>query len=332
MVSREFGIAAVMVALAGPCVAGTDTRTSGFDYDPATGFLVKEIIEPGDPILCQVTTYTPDAFGNRKSATTRNCNQSTYGMGAYTEAAAPTGDAAFTARTSSTVYDPQGRFATSVTNALGQTETRAFDPRFGGMISLTGPNNLTTSWVSDSFGRKASETRADGTSTTWTYTRCVTFFSPDNIPFGNCNPGGVPWWGGTYSVAVASTGAPTSTTYYDILNRAFHVEAQGFDGTLVNKHTVFDNLGRTSQVSRPYFSTQAPVWTTFHYDILGRVKQVDEPTVNGSTARTRTDYNGLVTTVTVSNADSGSGMPGGVTQVKTTTKNSQGQVVKVIRQ
>jgi len=44
-------------------------------------------------------------------------------------------------RAASTTYDAQGRFATSATNALGQSESWQQDPRFGLPTSHTGPNN-----------------------------------------------------------------------------------------------------------------------------------------------------------------------------------------------
>src|SRR5664279_2542081 len=57
-----------------PVHAATQTRTSSFAYDPATGLLLKETIEPDTGALCQVTEYTRDTFGNKLTATTRNCS------------------------------------------------------------------------------------------------------------------------------------------------------------------------------------------------------------------------------------------------------------------
>src|SRR6267143_5075432 len=225
-------------------LAATQTRTSAFEYDPATGLLTKEIIEPDNSTLCLVTTYVYDAYGNKTSATTRNCN------GSSSEALAPTGDAVFSTRTSTAAFAAgsvvigvvtynwsAGQFPTTSTNALNQSETKEFDPRFGGATKLTGPNALVTQWTYDGFGRKLSEARADGTTTTWTYTRCVD------------NPGGCPSYG-AYLVTETSTGAPTKTVYLDSPNRQIRSEAQGFDGTLVRKDTQYDALGRVAQVSR----------------------------------------------------------------------------------
>src|SRR6266446_184526 len=92
MFIRSIGFAAVLMFVA-PCLAGTQTRISAFEYDPATGLLTKEIIEPrrivgSDPDaanapnyypFCLVTAYVYDngtlnGVGNITSATTRNCN------------------------------------------------------------------------------------------------------------------------------------------------------------------------------------------------------------------------------------------------------------------
>jgi len=335
-------VAAFALLITLPSFAGTQTRTSAFEYDPTSGQLIREVIEPDNSALCLVSTYTYDAYGNRTGATTRNCNGTS--SGGLTEAAAPTGDPVFTARSSSSAFAAgsvaingiiynwsAGEFATSNANALNQSESRTFDPRFGGTASLTGPNGITTSWTYDSFGRKSSESRADSTVTNWSYTRCVD--SP-----GTCPATGVTAYA-VYFVTVTATGAPTTVTYYDSLNREVRSQTQGFDGTPIYKDTQYDSLGRVAQVSRPYYSNASPVWTVFGYDILSRVVQVDEPSTpsGGNTGQmhTVTAYNNAVTTttwtttVTVSNAGTGTDMPAGVVQTKATTKNSQGQVIKV---
>jgi len=293
MLRRALLIAAAIVAIPN-AFADSQTRTYKFEYDPVTGFLTKQIIEPGSPDLCLVTVYAyDDPFGNRTGATTRNCN------GSSNEAPAPTGDAVIAPRTSSIAYDAQGRFPLSARNALNHPESFAFEPRFGTLTSLTGPNNLVTTWTYDGFGRKTSENRADGTSTTWTSSVC-----------GTCPAGG------KYSVTEATTGAPTSTSYYDLLGRIFRAEVQGFDGTLVRQDTQFDALGRVSQVSQPYLVGATPVWTAFTYDVLGRTLTQTDP----NNATTTAAYDGL--TATVTNA---------LNQTETRINNSQGQLVRVIR-
>lgn len=287
----------------------TITRTSAFEYD-ASGRLIREVIEPGNSSLCLAMTHAYDAFGNRTSTTTRNCNGTS--SGGLTEAPAPTGAAVIETRTASTQFAsgsvtidgvthtyPAGRFPTGVTNALAQTETRRFDPRFGGMVALTGPNALTTTWSYDRLGRKLSETRADGTSTNWTYALCGT--SP-NI----CGQ----------SVTVTATGMPASTTHFDSLSRPVRTEVQGFAGTLVRTDTQYDAQGRIFRASQPYFDTATPVWTTYTYDILGRMLTATDP-VGGVTTKT---YSAL-TTVTMNPKK----------QKETEIRNSQGLVRRISR-
>lgn len=73
----------------------TLTRVSAFEYDPATGLLKKEIVEPDQPQYRLDTAYTFDTFGNRAGVT----------------ASSPaTGMAAIAARTTATAYDAKGGF------------------------------------------------------------------------------------------------------------------------------------------------------------------------------------------------------------------------------
>ena len=117
-------LAALILALPVVAQAATLTRTSAFDYSPTTGLLTKEIIEPGDPNLCLVTAYAYDTYGNKASATTRNCNGSTGSVPASnSEAAAPYGDAVIAPRTTSNTYDARGQFPTAGSNALSQSDS-----------------------------------------------------------------------------------------------------------------------------------------------------------------------------------------------------------------
>jgi RHS repeat-associated protein len=322
-------IAAAALALAAPCLAGSKTRTSRFEYD-AQGQLIREIIEPDDSTLCLVTTYVLDAHGNRITTTTRNCNGTT--SSGVIEAPLPTGDPYFAPRTSNSSYVAgsdvngawvEGQFPTTISNALNQQEGHTYDPRFGGVLTLTGPNHLPTTWRYDSFGRKSSEARADGTVSNWFYERCA-------------NLGGTCPSGAQYRVRVTATGAPTTSTYYDSFTREVRTETQGFDGTLVLKDTQYDIFGRVTYVTGPYYTGTAtsPV-RTFVYDTLGRVTQALEPQTASGSIVTLTSYNSAVTattwstTVTVTNGYGSSNMPGGGPQSRTTARNSQGQTVQV---
>jgi len=292
----------------------TWTRTSAFTYDSTSGLLVKEVIEPDDSTLCLVTQYTYDAYyGNKTASTTRNCNGSTG------EAAAPTGDAVFTARTSSNAYDARGQFPVTSTNALGQSENKTYDARFGSLTKLTGPNGLATTFSYDNFGRKILETRADGTQTKWEYLYC----SGVNGGSAACPTigGAVGKWL-IQETPLASNGVqngPVNKRYFDALNREIRAETQGFDGngtaTAIYKDTQYDSLGRPYKVSRPYDAGYGTLWSTVTYDALGRVIQETQP----DDSIVQTSYSGLTTTITD---------PLG--RKTSSTTNSQGKVVKVV--
>ena len=289
----------------------TLTRTSAFAYDPTTGLLTEEIVEPDNQNNCLVTVYGHDAFGNKTSVTTRNCNGSAIDS-TQSEAAAPTGPAVIATRTTTMVYDSLGEFPVTVANALNQRESRTYDPRFGGMTKLIGPNQLTTNWSYDTFGRKSSETRADGTSTTWSY----------YVP---CNCGA---WdpylasGGYYVTITDTRSTRPSYVFYDMLDRKVMSSHKDFADAdwIVDYRVDYDHNGRVSANYKPYELSQvsSALSTTYIYDQIGRVQTQTAPADPSGTVQTQYGYNGLKTTVTD---------PLGHSQV--TLKNSQGQVVSV---
>lgn len=295
------------LAFSTPAFAASATRVSAFEYDATSGLLTKEIVEPDQTQFRLETLYVYDAFGNKLSATVSS---------------PATGQAAIVSRTGSNAYDASGRFATSSTNALTHSETRSYDARFGAALSLTGPNNLATTWQYDNFGRKILETRADGTMTKREYLFC----SGVNGGTATC-PALAKYL--VKTTPLSSTDAtpldssdiqngPSSKVYCDALGREIRSETQGFDGsgssTAILKDTEYDSKGRVLRASKPYYSGQTVKWTTFTYDAIGRV--ITETYPDNST--TTFTYAGLVTTATNS-----------LSQTKTTTKNSQGQVVQV---
>ncbi len=304
--------AAVLVAAAGSSYAASLTRTSAFDYDAATGLLVKEIIEPGDSSLCLVTTYGYDVWGHKNSTTTRNCNGSSGSSpGNNGEAAAPAAgsQALFPARTSTAAYTADGRFPLTNTNALGHTETQTFHGTLGVLTQLTGPNGLTSSWKYDEWGRKVLEKRADGNGTSWTYQYCSGVLVNGVAGSATC-----PTIAGAMAVYVVTSTpvkAPIDLTagttggaagafskvYHDALGRVIRTETQGWDGSTVRllyQDTEYNHLGRATRSSRPYFAGTTPVWVATEYDWVGRPVKVTQPDGSKSTSV----YQGLSITVT----------------------------------
>jgi len=317
-----------------PSFAAVSTRTSAFDYDPTTGLLTKEIIEPDSSAFCLVTAYTLDNYGNRTAATTRNCNGTTGTLPGYNSAAvAPTGDPVIAPRTTTNVMDARGQFVATVRNALydsvtnpNQEESKTYNADFGSTATLTGPNGLTTAWYYDGFGRKTFEVRADGNGTEWRYLFCSGFYG-GTATCPTINGAAAVYLvittpvAGPINVSAGTTGpvnGPVQKTYYDALNREVRTETQGFDGsgtsTPIYKDTEYDGLGRPFKMSRPYYAGQTAYWITVAYDAMGRTvtqTQADNTVTSSS-------YNGL--TITVTNANN---------QARTKVTNSQGEVVSV---
>ncbi|MDL1862574.1 RHS repeat protein [Betaproteobacteria bacterium PRO7] len=175
-------------------------RTSEFVYDAATGQLRIERIQPNNgaqpspaatPNDCVETEYTLDpATGNRTAVTTRNCS-----------GASPTGDHVFASRTTQFHFEARGEdsdsvstlhgaavpgpndhaagpFETRAVNALGHTEHKHYDVRFGVVARLVGPNGLPTTWTYDDYGRRIEERRADDTRTETRYFTCTWSTNP----------------------------------------------------------------------------------------------------------------------------------------------------------
>ncbi|OYZ04743.1 MAG: hypothetical protein B7Y26_11320 [Hydrogenophilales bacterium 16-64-46] len=258
----------------------TLTRVSAFEYHPDTGLLTREIVEPDQPQLRLDTAYVHDAFGNRKTVTVSS---------------PATGTAAITARTTTTTYDANGQFPVGLANALAHTESKSFDPRLGNVVSLTGPNNLTTTWQVDGFGRKTRETRADGTYSVWAYAFCDTS-CPDQ---------------GAYRVLTEhfasdnTQAAPSSIAFYDRLNREARSAVQGFDGRWIYTDTVRDGRGNIDKLSRPFYGGDPVYWIDRDYDELNRLIKVVEPDDPAKAALT-VSYNGLTISRTNRKGQTGS--------------------------
>lgn len=224
----------------------TVTRVAGFEYYAGNGLLKAEIIEPSDSNFTKRTEYVYDAYGNKTQVTVSGTDIST--RATYAE------------------YD-DGYFANELTNALGHREFTVYDPRFGLPTSTVGPNSLATFWDYDQFGRKVRETRADGTSTSWSYQSLASNAARN---------------GNAYSVTVSETGKPSTTTYLDPRGLEIESRTVGFDGQTVYQRSVYDNANRLREATKPYFTTASAVWSCTNYDSYGRVATQMPPKKGGT--------------------------------------------------
>ena len=222
---------------------------------------------------------------------------------------------AWGARTGETAVTANGRYAVTVTNALGHEERRWHDAGHGAVRRLAGPNGLSTHWSHDGFGRTKQERRADGTVTYILYQSCSELVRvcarplprPLSVPrtqerrsrkFVNimqlilchglvtakCPAHGV------QVVRTVSTGRATTVRHLDAHGRTVRTETQGFDGRAVYQDTEYDGAGRVARGSRAYFAGDTARWTRFTYDALGRVKRETRP----DGGRTQYSYPGVV--------------------------------------
>jgi RHS repeat-associated protein len=268
-----------------PEVPSGITRTTSLGYFPS-GQVKQRVVEPNDAALKLTTDLTYDGFGNQLAKVTSGAN--------------------ITTRTESTItYDTKGRYPDTVTNALGHKETHTYNEGLGTRQSLKGPNDLTTSWTYDGFGRVKTETRSDGTVTATSYQRCIGCTTDSAYFVSRTN-------------TVGGSGAhvsPPSSVYYDMLGREILTQVRAFNGGFQYTETFYDALGRVSRTLLPYYDTDTTTRAvTTQYDNLGRPAYATAP----DTGLTTYDYNGRVTSVT--NAKG---------QKKTSTKNSQGKTVSV---
>ena len=297
-----------------PADPSSYSRTSAFEYDPVTGLLTSETVEPDNPQLCVKTTYLYDDYGNRKSATSANCDGAT-------------GKAVFVSRGHTSDYAGQstqiltgpdgtprsdvavssGAFPTLLTNALQQSNSVFYDPRFGAKVHMTGPNDLTTSWQVDDFGRTYKETRADAVSTLTLFCyipgRIADTSSNYNCPSVNLDE--VPADAVSFVWSEVHNGqdvkiAPGSRVYADRAGRKLRTVSEGYDGAsqaggaarLIFQDIEYNALGMQVLTTQPYFADTGASTATgaansygmslTTYDALGRPQFVYTTDDSGS--------------------------------------------------
>lgn len=314
------------------------TRVAAFDYTPE-GQVAREVVEPDDSTLCVATDYEYDAFGNTTRKTTRNCNGNGGSHPLNREAAAPNSDAYFEPRTMVTRYDAgaivaggqslswdAGRFATSASNALGHTETRDFDPRTGQIVRLTGPNGIVSSVEYDALGRKSVQRETDTAGRTFSTRYDYAFTTELESAVTAVRRQDF----GTDDRALA----PPSWTYFDAQGREVRRVYPNFlgDNLIEAGKLERDALGRVIRAYEPFERGRESEarYTQTDYDAFGRAWRTVAPSGESGQIVTTTAYKGRETTTTVSNAGGGAGLPAGAPQTKTSVRDEQGRVARVI--
>jgi len=134
----------------------------------------------------------------------------------------------------------------------------------------------------DPFGRLTQETRPPGVdgatnSTTISYTAC-----------GTCWPSNA-----VYFARAQSTDGSDNYEYFDELGRTVGTSWKAPLGSEARQETQYNVKGRVEQASQPYLDPGPIFWTTFEYDVLGRMTTEIAPVESlPSGATTRYDYLG----------------------------------------
>ncbi|QDF03898.1 hypothetical protein BHS04_11890 [Myxococcus xanthus] len=210
------------------------TRQAEFQYDPVTGLLQHETLEPTVSTLYLRTTYQRDEQGRVANVTEW--------------------DWAGNSRSTAISYEAgDGVFPASITNGLGQRTLLAWHSGLGVQVAEQDANGLTRRWKYDGFGRVRTMERPDGANVSVSYGQRV----------------GSPIFG--HSLTVREAGGPTRVIDYDLLERPIWAIEQGFDGALIYSVRTYDAQGRLKYMYRPYRIGETPRATEYTYDKLGRL-------------------------------------------------------------
>ena len=164
-----------------------------------------------------VTAYGYNTLGNQTTATVTPSDASV--------------------RTTTNTYDSKGRYALSVTNALGQTATATYDAKWGKPLTVTGTDGLTTTFQYDAFGRSTTTTMPEGYSVTESYGWDI-----------NASEGTVHYH------LIAHPGKPDLKVWYDLLDRERKRQTEGFQGQWITEKKTYDVRGNVATTTSPYKS------------------------------------------------------------------------------
>ena len=252
------------------------TRTTSSTWDYFNCRLTQEIAEPGNTQWQATTDLGYEGFGNINATTVTP--------------AAGQGQAA---RTTSIDWGVTGQFPTTVVNEKGHTSIFSWNLPLGVRTGITDPNNLTTSWQYDNFGRKTRQQQPDGTATDYSLIACGT---PGCYgPYVTMR---------TYVQEVARDTANTEIArgyhYLDEFDREIGTQSQILGGGYSVQRRAFNAIGQLYQASTPHLASDTIWYTTYSYDALGRLTLVRRPSSEADTSNhdTQFAYQGLSVTQT----------------------------------
>lgn len=241
-------------------------RTTSYVYN-GLNQVTQKITDPGTSGSV-TTSFTYDGFGNNISAQTT-----------------ATGVQAIT---TSSVFEPKGRFIIKSINPLGQTSETAYDTRFGKPVSIKGIDGLISTFSYDGFGKPVSSTDPLGVVIKKTYNWEITSGGSSSSAANYT----------TFSINTTHPGQPDVKEWFDALSRSVQTEKEGFSQTIrtVKK---YDQRGNLTSETMPFFVTNAPgAIVTFGYDAVNNRLVSSSSAAGITTSYKYTTSAGLLTMTT----------------------------------
>ncbi len=217
-------------------------RHSSFDYDPVTGLLTDEYLEPGT--VDQVRThYDHDDYGNVTDTQYSGSN--------------------VTSRSVTRDFDSSGRYVDSVVNALDQTvQTVEERNELGQPLRITDIDNVATEFRYGAFGDRYFQ-RSD-----------LGVFS--RVDVASCVGSSCPAVAAYQSTATLAGGA-SSTVFYDKLSRPIKQSRSSLGSADSVVSTQYDERGRAFLQTLPHFENDSSYATEASFDVLNRPIKIEIP-------------------------------------------------------
>ena len=266
-------------------------RKVAFEYE-STGKMKSQTVEPDVAAMRLKTTYGRDATFGVVTSEKLDWIQ------------ADTGSAVSRVNTTMT-YDAKGRFPATVSNALLHKEQHTYDPGTGARLLVIDPNNLSTRWEVNGFGRVTRELRPDGNETRVYVKQCGA-----DCPVANAVAAITDQFHGSERMAVPQV------AYSDNVGHVVRKLTWGFDGAAIIANVTYNAIGLPYEEEVPHFGATGVLAMHREYDVLNRPVLVRTFREDGGNADTRTDYNGLKITLTNPNS-----------QVKVENRDALGRVI-----
>ena len=318
-------------------VLSANTRSTAYEYEPTTGLLTVERVQPNGGASEKLSTfYQYDAYGNQIAKRTCSGNVSDPVCKALDNSTIVFRPSSSTIRRYSRTQMDSNRIYSTATiepfnsnagvDLAGSTEKNVavvVRDAYGNPTQTTGVNGSIELAAYDAFGRMRFAGNSTGASATTTRMWCADTSCPT---FGG---------GASYVVIQSPAGGAKTWTYFDRLDREMLVVTEAFGSSLYSAvKKTYDEQGRPKKVSEPYYtfnpnsssvgtaSGGSIHMTTTTYDALGRVIRIDHP--NGSA--TTINISGL-TTVTTLPQNIGNGSVG-ISETRTEIQNLLGETAE----